>query len=208
MKRQMSVWNASKVALTILFVCYLRIISSFVNARTSITRTSITRTSITRTRSSQQVLSSSPSPPSSSSPSSSISSSSSSSISSSSSSSISSISSISSSSSSSSSSSTPSSSPSSSEISHVRRVRYKGKYPKNYHDKYKELSGDSATIEKVKSKGSTPAGSHLPIMVNECLEYLGLSNVNDVRENIICMDCTLGFGGHTMRILSKYFIYI
>ena len=86
---------------------------------------------------------------------------------------------------------------------HVRRIRYSGKYPKKYNEKYKELAGDNATIEKVINKGTTPAGRHLPIMVEECLEYLGLSNENEIKENIIVVDCTLGFGGHTIRILEK-----
>jgi len=84
---------------------------------------------------------------------------------------------------------------------HRRRVRYSGLYPKKYAEKYKELQGDADTIEKVKNKGSTPAGLHIPIMVNECLQYLGLTEGN-IKENAIAIDCTLGGGGHSAAILG------
>lgn len=40
----------------------------------------------------------------------------------------------------------------------VRRIRYSGSYPKAFKDKYKELRGDSDTMNKVLAKGSTPSG--------------------------------------------------
>ena len=89
------------------------------------------------------------------------------------------------------------------EPKHQRRVRYKGSYPKKYSEKYKELQEDVAVVEKVKAKGSTPAGQHVPIMVSECLEYLALSKVDDIKQNIIALDCTLGYGGHTTAILQQ-----
>ena len=60
------------------------------------------------------------------------------------------------------------------EKTHKRRVRYKGKYPKNYHEKYKELQPEKYkdTIEKVINKGSTPAGMHISICVDEILDFL------------------------------------
>lgn len=54
---------------------------------------------------------------------------------------------------------------------HVRRKHYAGRYPKNFEEKYKELNPekyqDIAT--HVKAKGSTPAGTHIPIMVRKSL---------------------------------------
>ena len=43
---------------------------------------------------------------------------------------------------------------------HKRRVRYKGKYPRKFEEKYKELNPEKYkdTIEHVISKGNTPAG--------------------------------------------------
>ena len=49
---------------------------------------------------------------------------------------------------------------------HKRRVRYKGKYPRKFEEKYKELNPEKYkdTIEHVISKGNTPAGMHISIM--------------------------------------------
>ena len=46
---------------------------------------------------------------------------------------------------------------------HKRRVRYKGKYPRKFEEKYKELNPEKYkdTIEHVISKGNTPAGMHI-----------------------------------------------
>ena len=57
---------------------------------------------------------------------------------------------------------------------HKRRPRYKGKYPKRFEEKYKELQPEKYkdTIEHVISKGNTPAGMHISIMVNEILDFL------------------------------------
>ena len=54
-----------------------------------------------------------------------------------------------------------------SEQIHKRRKRYKGTHPRNFEEKYKELDPEMypETIEKVISKGSTPAGMHISIMV-------------------------------------------
>ncbi|WP_050636572.1 16S rRNA (cytosine(1402)-N(4))-methyltransferase RsmH [Candidatus Stoquefichus sp. SB1] len=84
------------------------------------------------------------------------------------------------------------------EPKHKRRVRYSGTHPKKFNEKYKELNPDlyPETIEKVIKKGSTPVGMHLSIMVNEILEFL------DIKEGQIGLDCTLGYGGHTLKILE------
>jgi 16S rRNA (cytosine1402-N4)-methyltransferase len=86
-----------------------------------------------------------------------------------------------------------------------RRVRYSGKYPRNFDEKYKELSNDEKTIQKVMSKGNTPAGRHLPIMVNECLYHLGLSDATTNKNNtsVFYVDCTLGYGGHASTVLQR-----
>lgn len=84
------------------------------------------------------------------------------------------------------------------EPKHKRRVRYSGTHPKKFNEKYKELNPDlyPETIEKVIKKGSTPVGMHLSIMVNEILEFL------DIKEGQIGLDCTLGYGGHTLKMLE------
>ena len=81
---------------------------------------------------------------------------------------------------------------------HKRRVRYKGTHPRNYHEKYKELQPEkyAETIEKVKKKGSTPAGMHISICVQEILDFL------QIRPGQLGMDATLGYGGHTRKMLE------
>ena len=51
---------------------------------------------------------------------------------------------------------------------HKRRVHYSGTHPKRFEEKYKEHDPEkyADTIEKVISKGSTPAGMHISICVN------------------------------------------
>ena len=52
---------------------------------------------------------------------------------------------------------------------HKRRVHYSGTHPKRFEEKYKEHDPEkyADTIEKVISKGSTPAGMHISICVNK-----------------------------------------
>ncbi|MCQ2507609.1 MAG: 16S rRNA (cytosine(1402)-N(4))-methyltransferase RsmH [Dorea sp.] len=82
---------------------------------------------------------------------------------------------------------------------HKRRVRYSGKYPKKFEEKYKEHQPEkyADTIEKVKSKGGTPAGMHISIMVQEILDFL------DIKPGQRGLDATLGYGGHTLQMLKK-----
>ncbi|MFK5883585.1 MAG: 16S rRNA (cytosine(1402)-N(4))-methyltransferase RsmH [Candidatus Izemoplasma sp.] len=84
------------------------------------------------------------------------------------------------------------------ETIHKRRVRYKGKYPKSYKEKYKELQPEKYgdTIEHVIQKGSTPAGMHISICVNEILDFL------QIKPGQIGLDATLGYGGHTLEMLK------
>ena len=81
---------------------------------------------------------------------------------------------------------------------HQRRVRYKGAYPKNFKEKYKELQPEqyADAVAKVIQKGSTPAGMHLPICVKEILELL------QITPGQTGLDATLGYGGHTLEMLK------
>lgn len=82
---------------------------------------------------------------------------------------------------------------------HRRRAHYSGKYPKKYEEKYKELNAGKyeGIAEHVKAKGNTPAGTHVPIMVEEVLKYL------DIRPGMNGLDCTFGYGGHSEKMLEK-----
>ncbi len=79
-----------------------------------------------------------------------------------------------------------------------RRKRYQGKNPRRFEDKYKERDPQryAETVAKVIASGKTPAGSHVPIMVDECLAALGL------KPGQCGVDATLGYGGHALRILQ------
>lgn len=85
------------------------------------------------------------------------------------------------------------------EQEHKRRVRYKGTHPRNFNEKYKERNPEKygADIQKIIQSGKTPAGMHIPIMVNEILEVL------DIQPGQIGYDATLGYGGHTRKMLEK-----
>lgn len=80
---------------------------------------------------------------------------------------------------------------------HKRRVRYSGTHPKRFEEKYKELNPEKYqdTVAKVIAKGSTPAGMHIPIMVQEILDFL------QIQPGQKGLDATLGYGGHTQEML-------
>lgn len=84
------------------------------------------------------------------------------------------------------------------ENKHKRRVRYSGAYPKSYKEKYKELNPEkyADTVSRVIQKGSTPAGMHISICVNEILEFL------EIKPGQTGLDATLGYGGHTQEMLK------
>lgn len=81
---------------------------------------------------------------------------------------------------------------------HKRRKRYSGTHPKTFEEKYKEQNPEKYqdTIEKVIRKGSTPAGMHISIMVQEILDVL------KIQPGETGLDATLGYGGHTKAMLD------
>ncbi|MEG1528669.1 MAG: 16S rRNA (cytosine(1402)-N(4))-methyltransferase RsmH [Clostridia bacterium] len=82
---------------------------------------------------------------------------------------------------------------------HKRRIRYKGTHPHIYQEKYKELNPTQYADEIAKTieKGKTPAGMHIPILVDEILEFLHISSGQ------VGLDATLGYGGHSQRMLES-----
>lgn len=85
------------------------------------------------------------------------------------------------------------------EQEHKRRPHYKGTHPKRFEEKYKEHQPEKyqETVEKVMSKGSTPAGMHVSIMVQEILDVLR------IQPGQVGLDATLGYGGHTRAMLDQ-----
>ncbi len=81
---------------------------------------------------------------------------------------------------------------------HKRRKHYSGKYPKRFEEKYKEQNPEkySQVVEHIIGKGSTPAGMHISIMVKEILDFL------DIKPGQNGLDATLGYGGHTSKMLE------
>ena len=83
---------------------------------------------------------------------------------------------------------------------HVRRKRYAGRYPKKFEEKYKELNPEKyggEIADHVTAKGNTPAGTHIPIMVKEILDFL------QIKPGQTGFDATLGYGGHTRAMLEQ-----
>jgi 16S rRNA (cytosine1402-N4)-methyltransferase len=82
---------------------------------------------------------------------------------------------------------------------HIRRPRYPGRNPRTFDQKYKELNPERypADVRKVLASGKTPAGSHVPIMVDEVLRSAR------PRPGDVVVDCTIGGGGHARAILER-----
>lgn len=82
---------------------------------------------------------------------------------------------------------------------HQRRIRYRGTHPRTFAEKYKELQPEryGAEVAHVLQGGKTPAGSHVPICVAEILDFL------QIRPGQTGMDATLGYGGHTRKMLEQ-----
>jgi 16S rRNA (cytosine1402-N4)-methyltransferase len=80
-----------------------------------------------------------------------------------------------------------------------RRQRYSGKNPRRFEDKYKEHDPEryAETVAKVIASGKTPAGTHIPILVQESMEALALAPGHRG------VDATLGYGGHALEILRR-----
>ena len=85
------------------------------------------------------------------------------------------------------------------EQEHKRRPRYKGTHPRTFQEKYKEHDPERyrSDVEKIIESGKTPAGMHIPILVDEILEVL------QIQPGQVGYDATLGYGGHTRRMLER-----
>ena len=82
---------------------------------------------------------------------------------------------------------------------HRRRARYAGKYPRRFDEKYKEHQPEQypETVDKVLASGKTPAGTHVPILIDEILQAL------NPKPGDTAVDCTIGYGGHARAILQR-----
>ncbi len=81
---------------------------------------------------------------------------------------------------------------------HKRRKRYGGTHPKRFGQKYKERNpGKYPEMQKhLRAKGKTPAGTHVPIMVEEVIGLL------KPEAGMVVADCTIGYGGHANAFMN------
>jgi 16S rRNA (cytosine1402-N4)-methyltransferase len=80
-----------------------------------------------------------------------------------------------------------------------RRPRYSGTHPRRFEERYKELQPQSYPEMQahIRAKGGTPAGTHVPVLVNEVLECL------DPKPGETVADCTIGHGGHAIEFIKR-----
>lgn len=78
-----------------------------------------------------------------------------------------------------------------------RRKRYPGTHPRRLEQKYKELRGDPAALERAESRGQTPAGRHRPILLDAIVAWL------DPQPGDQMVDCTFGGGGHSAALAAR-----
>ena len=80
-----------------------------------------------------------------------------------------------------------------------RRPRYSGTHPQSYAQKYKEhnLQAYPEMEAHLRAKGSTPAGSHVPVLVEEVMACLRPA------PGEVVVDCTVGYGGHAREFLRR-----
>lgn len=80
-----------------------------------------------------------------------------------------------------------------------RRERYSGTHPRRFEQRYKELASEAypGIADEVRARGGTPAGTHIPVLLDEVM------NVLQPMEGELVADCTLGHGGHTEAFLQR-----
>ena len=80
-----------------------------------------------------------------------------------------------------------------------RRPRYAGTHPRRFEERYKELNPQAYPEigQHVRDMGRTPAGTHVPIMVEQIVQLL------DPKPGEAMVDCTLGYGGHAQAFIDR-----
>ena len=81
---------------------------------------------------------------------------------------------------------------------HHRRPRYSGTHPKSFQQKYKEhnIAAHPELRTHLRAKGKTPAGSHIPVLIEEVIGCL------KPKAGQTIADCTVGYGGHSLEFIK------
>ena len=81
----------------------------------------------------------------------------------------------------------------------ARRPRYRGTHPRGFDERYKERNPDRYPQmgDHIRAQGRTPAGSHVPVMLDEVLDLM------DLQPGQVVADATVGHGGHAAAILDR-----
>ncbi|MGB8226421.1 MAG: 16S rRNA (cytosine(1402)-N(4))-methyltransferase RsmH [Sedimentisphaerales bacterium] len=82
---------------------------------------------------------------------------------------------------------------------HRRRPRYSGTHPKSFQQKYKEhnIAAHPDLKAHLRAKGKTPAGTHVPVLIEEVLGCLKPA------PGQVIADCTVGYGGHALEFIKR-----
>ncbi len=82
---------------------------------------------------------------------------------------------------------------------HKRRPRYSGTHPRRFEQKYKEhnIEAHPELREHLIAKGKTPATTHIPVLLEEVMEYLA------PKPGELVADCTVGYGGHAREFMKR-----
>lgn len=82
---------------------------------------------------------------------------------------------------------------------HRRRARYRGTHPRRFEERYKEQDASAypGMQAHVRAQGRTPAGTHVPILVEAVLAALAPA------PGEVAADLTLGFGGHARALAER-----
>lgn len=80
-----------------------------------------------------------------------------------------------------------------------RRPRYSGTHPREFDQRYKELNPEAypEVHEHVRAQGRTPAGTHVPVLLDEIMAALR------PQPGACVADCTIGYGGHAEEFLRR-----
>ncbi len=80
-----------------------------------------------------------------------------------------------------------------------RRRRYAGTHPRHYEERYKEHNPEAypEIQARVRARGGTPAGTHVPVLLAEVLTAL------QPEPGEVVADCTLGYGAHAAAFLER-----